>query len=680
MTPLDTALDYIARGWNPVPIPLRSKKPVDNAWQTRLIDAASAPQFFNSGSQNVGVGMGPASNGLSDVDLDAAEALDIGPYLLPATASIFGRPSKRFSHRLYYTDLATTHDGAAVQFRAPDGTMLVELRIGGGGKGAQTVFPGSVHENGERITWDQDGEPAKMAGDELLAKVKLVAAATLIARCWPAEGGRHDAARCLGGLLARVGFSEEPIKLVTQATARAAHDGEWKDRVTAARDAAREYHQGGRAYGMPKLIEIIGKPATKRVAEWLGYDTRAERGPFERGKQDTDEAREQNRGNDSNKPHSFGPWRYHTGEAPEPPRWLIKYLLPETGVALIAGQWGTYKTTVALDAALSVMTGLSFAGRYRVKRQGGVLYVALEGQGGLMARLAALAAYRELEGPFPFAWRSDCPALTDPDAADILCTLAADATTELKAKFGVPVVLIIIDTMVTAAQYNEGKEDDSGATLKVIAALRKVSGHTGALAVGIDHFGKVIESGTRGSSVKETNPETVLALIAERELGGLLKDTKLAVRKQRDGISGDEISFTPQKIETGTDEDGDPITAPVIDWQKDTGPIGTTKAKDGWTTASLKLLRRAVVNVLDCGRDCHPLPDMPVVRAIDVEIVRAEFCKIKVAHGGDKKTQDAAKRQAWSRVTEAAQARNLIGVREVDDKMLMWLVTVPPTQ
>ena len=56
------------------------------------------------------------------------------------------------------------------------------------------------------------------------------------------------------------------------------------------------------------------------------------------------------------------------------------------------------------------------------------------------------------------------------------------------------------------------------------------------LAVGIDHFGKVAETGTRGSSAKEGHADTVLALLADREINGTISNTRLAVRKQRDGI------------------------------------------------------------------------------------------------------------------------------------------------
>lgn len=100
-----------------------------------------------------------------------------------------------------------------------------------------------------------------------------------------------------------------------------------------------------------------------------------------------------------------------------------------------------------------------------------------------------------------------------------------------------------------------------------MSAMSALAKHTGALVIGIDHFGKVVETGTRGSSAKEGAADTVLALLADRELSGGVKNPRLAIRKQRDGLSGFEIPFIVQTVETGTDEDGDPITAQVIDWQ-----------------------------------------------------------------------------------------------------------------
>jgi hypothetical protein len=89
------------------------------------------------------------------------------------------------------------------------------------------------------------------------------------------------------------------------------------------------------------------------------------------------------------------PWKYYTGEPSTPLRWLIKSILPETGTVLISGQWGTFKTTVALEISVSVMGAHLFAGRYRVKRRGAVLFIALEGAGALAARLETIAKAME---------------------------------------------------------------------------------------------------------------------------------------------------------------------------------------------------------------------------------------------------------------------------------------------
>lgn len=144
--PEAVALQYTMRDWNPVPIAHRQKKPIGNDWQHRVITGSKVERFFGEKPQNVGVQLGLNSGGLTDIDLDCAEAIEIASAVLPRTGAIFGRATKRNSHHLYITNLAETVNQAALQFRDPisSGTLL-EVRIGGGDKGAQTVFPGSVH-------------------------------------------------------------------------------------------------------------------------------------------------------------------------------------------------------------------------------------------------------------------------------------------------------------------------------------------------------------------------------------------------------------------------------------------------------------------------------------------------------------------------------------------------------
>ena len=67
---------------------------------------------------------------------------------------------------------------------------------------------------------------------------------------------------------------------------------------------------------------------------------------------------------------------------------LINKVLPEVGCGLISGQWGTYKTFVAIDIAASVMSGTKFI-EFEVYRRGGVLFIAAEGASEVPARIGA---------------------------------------------------------------------------------------------------------------------------------------------------------------------------------------------------------------------------------------------------------------------------------------------------
>lgn len=212
----------------------KTKVPIGEAWQARTITTETAPQHFNGAQLNVGVVLGPSSKGLTDTDLDCAEAVAIAPYVLPQTAARFGRKSKRESHRLYTTNLAANAEKAVFTYRHPfTGEMFLELRIGGG---AQTVFPGSMHESGEQIVWEEDGVPTAVEGAELRHKVAALAAYSMIARHWPGEGSRHEAALALGGFLSRAGLSPIECRTVAEAIAKAARDPQWRDRCTAAED------------------------------------------------------------------------------------------------------------------------------------------------------------------------------------------------------------------------------------------------------------------------------------------------------------------------------------------------------------------------------------------------------------------------------------------------------------
>ena len=73
-TTTTAALDWIARGFLPLPIPFRSKRPVVDCWQALRIGKADVSRYFNGARQNIGVLLGEP-RGAADLDLDCPEAL-----------------------------------------------------------------------------------------------------------------------------------------------------------------------------------------------------------------------------------------------------------------------------------------------------------------------------------------------------------------------------------------------------------------------------------------------------------------------------------------------------------------------------------------------------------------------------------------------------------------------------
>src|SRR5262249_14531164 len=112
--------------------------------------------------------------------------------------------------------------------------------------------------------------------------------------------------------------------------------------------------------------------------------------------------------------------------------------------------------------------GAPCASRYPVKRQGAVAYFAAEGSAGLASRLTAIARERGITGALPFAYRSDCPALTADDAAGKIVA----AVKEVGAHYNAEVTVVFVDTVISAAGYAQtGDHNDTAAAQRVMATL-----------------------------------------------------------------------------------------------------------------------------------------------------------------------------------------------------------------
>ena len=265
---------YISKGLSPVSMPTRSKDPGYPGWPGLRLTVADLDSHFPDDKDcNIGILNGQPSGNTVDVDLDCGEARAAATHLLPPTDWIFGRMSSPGSHREYRTDAPL--DAAAVEFRDLGGKMIIELR----GTGGITVFPPSTHrETGEVIHWERFGEPASVLLTDLQKAVADVAAAALLAKHWPAKGGRDRAAMALSGGLTKAGWPAAQVSHFVTAMVEAAGDEESRMRASKAEPTARKMEDEKKVTGWPTLAKLLrgdGEAVVRQVREWLGLTTPA---------------------------------------------------------------------------------------------------------------------------------------------------------------------------------------------------------------------------------------------------------------------------------------------------------------------------------------------------------------------------------------------------------------------
>ena len=276
------------------------------------------------------------------------------------------------------------------------------------------------------------------------------------------------------------------------------------------------------------------------------------------------------------------------------------------------------------------MTKTLFAGR-RVDRQGGVLFIAAEGQDEVRVRIAALAmdkvasASAHSEGTIsvdptrmPFAWIEKCPLLTADDAPAKLREIVSAAAEGMKTRFGLPLALIVIDTLMPAAGFRDA--NDASETQRVMTVLTAIALEFQLLVLAVDHFGKDVTTGTRNSSVKEDAVDAVLALLAERDLAGNVTNPRLAIRKVRGAATGQEIPFQTRSVIVHENLGFDAVTSLVVDWSEPTKNVGAAPAKTKGKS-EIEILKLEMLKAYD--RLAEGLPLLPGLNG-------AAVCKVPV--------------------------------------------------
>ena len=351
---------------------------------------------------------------------------------------------------------------------------------------------------------------------------------------------------------------------------------------------------------------------------------------------------------------------WYGDKPPEPPAYLVQNTLPETGVGIIGGQWGLGKTYVGADASAAVMTKGEFAGE-PVVRKGAVLWFAAEGESEIEERVrAAIENKFGGSGLQPFARQAGgVPLLTESDVLEKLKAYAEEAAKRARDTFDLPLALIVIDTLSAAAGFDD--ENSASETQKVMSMLHELSRATGAFVLVIDHYGKMTETGVRGSSAKSASADVILACLGERDSEGNVSNQRLAIAKLRSGPSGRVIRFDLRETET----------ACVVEWRVGAVEPELKAPPERWPK-SLAVFRRSLENALtDFPVKAYPFIDGREELTVYREHVRGEFMR---AYPADNRK---AKGEAFRRCEKEAVSRGVIGARSPGDdlsKTFFWII------
>jgi len=258
------AAALIRRGVAVIPVPAGEKNPGRTGWEALRITEEEILNYWTNG-QNVGLLCGEPSGGRVDIDLDAGEAVKIAGRFLPPTLTS-GRKSRPHSHWWYVSLGAKSCD-----WKDTDRNKLIQRRS----TGRQTLVAPSTHPDGDAYIWHPGLEMEEVPADELAARCRELATATLIARHVPPAGGRHDFALALAGFLLCAGrlHEEMALKLLLAGWHAAGADSQEaiRDLGGIVSDTAENLDAGEPVTGGPTLEEYA--PGIVRLlCKWWGWE------------------------------------------------------------------------------------------------------------------------------------------------------------------------------------------------------------------------------------------------------------------------------------------------------------------------------------------------------------------------------------------------------------------------
>ena len=221
----------------------------------------------------------------------------------------------------------------------------------------------------------------------------------------------------------------------------------------------------------------------------------------------------------------------------EPIQWRLKHVLPAAGLGAMFGPSGSGKSFLAFDLAAAISHGNKWFGIRTY--QAPVIYLMLEGEGGIKNRVLAL---EQAHGPLPangFGVIAESFQLTRLQDVVDLAEVVPEGS------------VVFIDTLNRAAPTSD--ENSSKEMGEILEAAKTLYKATNSLVILVHHTGKDTSRGMRGHS------SLVAALDGAIEVQRNAQKRSWTVAKTKDGEDSKTVNFKLRYHMLGQDADGEDI-------------------------------------------------------------------------------------------------------------------------
>jgi hypothetical protein len=317
--------------------------------------------------------------------------------------------------------------------------------------------------------------------------------------------------------------------------------------------------------------------------------------------------------------------------------YLVKGLLPRSGIAVIYGPPKCGKSFFTTDLFARIALGWKYRGR-RVQ-QGSCVYVACEGHAGFPARIEAfrrsfLAETNRGDGEVEIR---EVPFYYVAANLDLIADHKALAQAIQLELGGNTVAALVFDTLNRSLNGSESKDEDMGKYLRAAGSLIE---RFGCLVALVHHTG-VNETRPRGHTSLTGAADAQIRVERDNTADNIVA----SVEWLKDGPEGDQIVSRLKLVDVDIDPDGDPVKSCVVIPVEGPAIAPTQKKQPPLPKAArtaLRALREAVQEVGQPAPASNHIP--PNIAVVTVDQWRTYAYRLGISVGEERAKQRAFKR------------------------------------